>query len=278
MHDRYARRIDRFFDWNPGSRAIPSDPSLFRGARLRRQGRGCVPAAAMLDDPEETVRWSAVRRLPPLLLRLRQRSSPRGSHPGRATARRPRLISMVPKDVDYFVRQTVARRIPDDLLVLMIGRRRCGSQARRGQPYCPQTAAEDGGRQGSSVRLEVARRDDPANLAAFASDVDWRIRYEASRCAQMRSRAMVDNDDDRRAPSRARSNFRRYINATSILRFARRNAVSSFGGRPMTNISRDSHVVELDDAPAYNYGDKVNARQTIRNDGTSRARTSGTSS
>ncbi len=36
----------------------------------------------------------------------------------------------------------------------------------------------------------------------------------------------------------------------------------------MANISRDSDVVELNDPPLYNYGDKVRARRTIRNDGT----------
>ena len=36
----------------------------------------------------------------------------------------------------------------------------------------------------------------------------------------------------------------------------------------MTNISRDSDIVELNDPPAYNYGDKVRARRTVRNDGT----------
>jgi nitrogen fixation protein NifZ len=36
----------------------------------------------------------------------------------------------------------------------------------------------------------------------------------------------------------------------------------------MTNISRDSDVVELNDPPAFDYGAKVRARRTIRNDGT----------
>ena len=36
----------------------------------------------------------------------------------------------------------------------------------------------------------------------------------------------------------------------------------------MTNISRDSDVVELNDPPVYDYGDRVRARRTIRNDGT----------
>ncbi len=36
----------------------------------------------------------------------------------------------------------------------------------------------------------------------------------------------------------------------------------------MTNISRDSDIVEINDAPFFYYGDKVRARRTIKNDGT----------
>jgi nitrogen fixation protein NifZ len=36
----------------------------------------------------------------------------------------------------------------------------------------------------------------------------------------------------------------------------------------MTNISRDSDVVELNAPPYYNYGDKVRAKRSVRNDGT----------
>jgi len=36
----------------------------------------------------------------------------------------------------------------------------------------------------------------------------------------------------------------------------------------MSNISRDSDAMELNDPPAFNYGTKVRARRTIRNDGT----------
>ncbi len=36
----------------------------------------------------------------------------------------------------------------------------------------------------------------------------------------------------------------------------------------MTNISRDSDHVEVDGPPFFDYGDKVRARRTIRNDGT----------
>jgi nitrogen fixation protein NifZ len=36
----------------------------------------------------------------------------------------------------------------------------------------------------------------------------------------------------------------------------------------MTNISRDSDVVELNDPPVFDYGMRVRAKRTIRNDGT----------
>lgn len=36
----------------------------------------------------------------------------------------------------------------------------------------------------------------------------------------------------------------------------------------MTKISRDSEVVELNDPPAFDYGEKVRSLRNIRNDGT----------
>ncbi|WP_407152468.1 nitrogen fixation protein NifZ [Bradyrhizobium sp. ORS 86] len=36
----------------------------------------------------------------------------------------------------------------------------------------------------------------------------------------------------------------------------------------MSNIARDSDLVELDGPPAFNFGDKVRANRNIRNDGT----------
>ena len=36
----------------------------------------------------------------------------------------------------------------------------------------------------------------------------------------------------------------------------------------MTNISRDSDVVELNEPPVFSYGEKVRARRYVRNDGT----------
>lgn len=40
----------------------------------------------------------------------------------------------------------------------------------------------------------------------------------------------------------------------------------------MSNINRDSDVVELDDPPAFDFGCKVRARRAVRNDGTFRGK------
>ena len=34
------------------------------------------------------------------------------------------------------------------------------------------------------------------------------------------------------------------------------------------NIARDSEIVEINDAPEFNYGERVRSKRTIRNDGT----------
>ena len=40
----------------------------------------------------------------------------------------------------------------------------------------------------------------------------------------------------------------------------------------MTNIVRDSEIVELNDPPFFDYGEKVRARRVVKNDGTFRGK------
>lgn len=40
----------------------------------------------------------------------------------------------------------------------------------------------------------------------------------------------------------------------------------------MGDISRDSHVIEIDAPPGFDYGEKVRSRFTVRNDGTFRGK------
>jgi hypothetical protein len=120
VFDRYARRVDRFFDWNPD----------LAGSYLRHpyfEVRACAAKAAdifllppMLSDPEEAVRWSAARRLPKSYL-LKLRDDPHREVRIRVAQRLdpPDLRPMI-SDADYAVRQVVARRISVDLLILMV--------------------------------------------------------------------------------------------------------------------------------------------------------------
>jgi len=61
---RYARRIDRFFNWNPDLANSYVTHQAFRGACHRSQTCDIFQLPRFLDDPEEAVRWNAARRLP----------------------------------------------------------------------------------------------------------------------------------------------------------------------------------------------------------------------
>ncbi len=79
-----------------------------------------VQLPELLDDPDETVRWSAALRLPQSYL-LRLIHDPHREVRIRVASRLDAadLILMM-KDPDYYVRQMVAKRIPGHLLRLMI--------------------------------------------------------------------------------------------------------------------------------------------------------------
>ena len=64
VNDRYARRIDRFFNWNPAlANAYVAHPH-FEVRAIAAKHASVFLLPPLLDDPEETVRWNAARRLP----------------------------------------------------------------------------------------------------------------------------------------------------------------------------------------------------------------------
>ena len=72
VNDRYARRIDRFFNWNPKLANSYITHPHFEVRAIAAKHADVFLLPALLDDPEETVRWNAARRLPKrLTLRLR---------------------------------------------------------------------------------------------------------------------------------------------------------------------------------------------------------------
>ena len=64
VHDRYARRIDRFFSWNPELSSSYIDHPHFEVRAIAAKFADVFLLPPLLADPDETVRWNAVRRLP----------------------------------------------------------------------------------------------------------------------------------------------------------------------------------------------------------------------
>ncbi len=120
VNDRYARRIDRFFNWNPElANSYVAHPH-FEVRAIAAKHASVFLLPPLLDDPEETVRWNAARRLPKrLVLRLR-------NDPHREV--RIRIASLLDDaelmpmmaDPDYYVRLVIARRVAPPLLARMI--------------------------------------------------------------------------------------------------------------------------------------------------------------
>ena len=108
VFDRYARRIDRFFDWNPELASAYLQHPYFEVRACAAKAADIFLLPALLNDPEEAVRWSAARRLPNRFL-LKLRDDPHREVRIRVAQRldaadlRPMIA-----DVDYAVRQIVA--------------------------------------------------------------------------------------------------------------------------------------------------------------------------
>src|SRR5271169_2423143 len=58
IEDRYARRIDRFFEWNPEIANASLDHPYFEVRAVAAKYADVVQLPQLLDDPDETVRWS----------------------------------------------------------------------------------------------------------------------------------------------------------------------------------------------------------------------------
>jgi hypothetical protein len=208
VHDRYARRIDRFFDWNPDLARDYVAHDYFEVRACAAKAAEIFLLPAMLDDPEEAVRWSAARRLPRrYILRLRADAhrEVRIRIAGRLEG--ADLLPMM-QDEDYAVRQAVARKLSPDLLVLMINdpdpgvRRTVASRIERAALM---RLAKDSD---PIVRLEAAKRLDSVDLKALIKDADWRIRYEIAQRANVEIIGPLVADEDPLVRECARDRFR----------------------------------------------------------------------
>ncbi len=198
VHDRYARRIDRFFDWNPGLANAYLTHPYFEVRAIAAKSADLFRLPAMLSDRDETVRWSAVKRLPMRYL-LAMRNDPHREVRVRVAAALIEPEDLIPmiRDDDYYVRLVCARRAGPRELIAMIAdtepevRRVVASRVEHDALW--RLLSDPDG----EVRLAVARRLSPVELIGFHRDLDWRVRYEAaSRMVPGMLAAMLDDEDD----------------------------------------------------------------------------------
>ncbi|MHB8851674.1 MAG: 4Fe4S-binding leucine-rich repeat protein, partial [Acidithiobacillus ferriphilus] len=120
VHDRYAKRVDRFFRWNPQIAKDYLQHGYFEVRACAARYADIFHLPALMNDPDETVRWAVAQRLPQRYL-LRMIHDPHREVRIRvATRLDDRNLSAMMHDADYYVRLEVARRLPKGLLPLMM--------------------------------------------------------------------------------------------------------------------------------------------------------------
>lgn len=180
VEDRYARRIDRFFDWNPDLANDHVRHLHFEVRAIAAKHADVFRLPALLDDPEEAVRWNAVRRLP-MRYKKMLRNDPHREVRIRVAGHLDDadLVPMM-HDSDYYVRLVVARRISPALLGAMIRdeerevRRVVASRILLNM-LGAMTHDPD-----PTVRLCIADRMSGETIVSMRDDPDWRVRYKVA--------------------------------------------------------------------------------------------------
>ena len=182
VHDRYARRIDRFFDWNPALAKQYLEHSYFETRAIAAKHVEVFYLSRLVDDPDETVRQSVALRLPTSSrLFLKLKNDPHREVRIRVAQRiGPDELGSMIRDPDYFVRQTVAQRLPEGLLVMMSQDtdpevRKVVASRVSGEVLFSLAHDHD-----VSVRISAINRLPLERLPVFLKDPDWQIRYHVA--------------------------------------------------------------------------------------------------
>lgn len=196
VQDRYARRIDRFFEWNPQLADDYLAHPHFEVRAIAAKLANPFLLPAMLKDPDETVRWEAVRRLPLRYQRALRDDPHREVRIRVATLLEDADLLPMMKDDDYYVRIVVARKIAPPLLVMLIDDLEAEVRrivARRIDPQWLWRMSLD---PLADVRLEAAQRMSPQQLPALKADPDWRVRYFVATRLSVEEIGQLVNDMD----------------------------------------------------------------------------------
>lgn len=120
VKDRYARRLERFFQQNRALADQYLDHPYFETRAVAAGYATVFLLPKLLGDPDETVRWSAARRLPKRYL-LPLRNDPHREVRIRiASVLSDDDLRPMASDADYYVRQIVAKRASPGLLPLLV--------------------------------------------------------------------------------------------------------------------------------------------------------------
>jgi hypothetical protein len=180
VEDRYARRVDRFFRWNPDAADAWLEHPYFEVRAIAARYASIFRITPLMRDRDETVRASVALRLPQTLL-VRMMNDPHREVRIRVAQRlAPHLLAALWMDGDYGVRMWVARRLPAGRLARMT--RDPDPQvrqevARRIDPHLLGQLTED---ESVVVRRTVAERAVPALLGRLAKDPAWEVRWEVA--------------------------------------------------------------------------------------------------
>lgn len=196
MQDRYARRIDRFFDWNPQTANAHLTHPHFEVRAIAAKHADLFLLPPLLHDEDETVRWNAARRLPPRYC-LQLRADPHREVRIRVAARlEGAAVAPMLSDPDYYVRLVVARRIAPALLLRLVNdpepEVRRAAAARLEAVHLPRLILDAD----ELVRREVAQRLPAGLLAQMRHDASWRVRLEVAQRGPAGLAATLADDPD----------------------------------------------------------------------------------
>ena len=116
VEDRYARRVERFFNWNPRVADHYLGHPYFEVRAIAARHASVFRLTALIDDTDETVRLSIATRLPQKQLQRLLRDPHREVRIRVAMRLDPPALAAFCDDEDYYVRMIAARRLPVGLL------------------------------------------------------------------------------------------------------------------------------------------------------------------
>lgn len=194
VHDRYSLRIARFFTWNQRQADLWLDHPYFEVRAIAARHANLFRLAALMSDPDETVRASVATRVPQSLLRRMTNDPHREVRIRVAQRLAPPLLVAMLKDSDYYVRVWVARRIPPTFLARLTEDAESEVRSEVAERLSPGALSLLVRDPDPRIRRTVARRASAALLSQLAQDPAWEVRWEVAQRAGERVCEQLSRD------------------------------------------------------------------------------------